>query len=298
VPDVTYYGTLADYARGLAAPAIFYLDWTDFAIAYLALAILVFCIRRGMLRFAAPMRLPTLALFLLALLVPTTLSGVWGANFRVPCFLAFLAVSCSDLRVPDARIAFRLVGTVAVLLLIRVATLLWLWPAYDADFRAFRSADAAITPGSRVLALPMRPADCPDRRRAAFPYFHVAALAVPDRDVFLPSLFTFATPVGFATDHRDLTANLHSTARPIAWQPAGAFTAADAATVAAVDRVGTYGFWNDSFLSAVDWNRWPEDFDYLIEFTCAAERNPVPALLTEVARGGYFSIFRIHPPGG
>jgi hypothetical protein len=53
---------------------------------------------------------------------------------------------------------------------------------------------------------------------------------------------------------------------------------------------------NDSYVSVVDWAHWPEDFDYLVTYDFDGAANPVPALLTEVARGRVFTIYRIHPP--
>jgi hypothetical protein len=34
----------------------------------------------------------------------------------------------------------------------------------------------------------------------------------------------------------------------------------------------------------------------LIDLDFGRQENPVPALLTEVRRGSYFTIYRIHPP--
>jgi hypothetical protein len=53
----------------------------------------------------------------------------------------------------------------------------------------------------------------------------------------------------------------------------------------------------DLATSTVDWTDWPEQFNYLIIFDYGQSQNPVPTLLTELHRGSYFTIFRIHPPG-
>jgi hypothetical protein len=53
---------------------------------------------------------------------------------------------------------------------------------------------------------------------------------------------------------------------------------------------------NDAFTSRIDWSDWPENFDYVVDFHLGRPGNPVPALLTELARGSYFTIYRIHPP--
>jgi hypothetical protein len=230
--------------------------------------------------------------------MPVSLTSVWGANLRAPCFLAFLLLAASDLTLRDRRQATIFTLGLAVLLLVRVVPLTVTWQSYAHDFAEFRAATAAIDRGSRVLAVPMPNDYVQQRSPAIFPYGHLAALAVIERDVFLPQMFTLATPLRFTRDRRDLTENLRisKTGKPLEWHPADRFAAADAETIRQVQTLGQSSFWNDSFLSAVDWSRWPEDYDYLVDVHFAPADNPVPALLTEVARGSFFVIYKIHPP--
>jgi hypothetical protein len=83
----------------------------------------------------------------------------------------------------------------------------------------------------------------------------------------------------------------------VRWHPASpAFASVDPDTVRQVEQVAQRITEADGFFSTIDWSDWPERFDYLIDFQQDAPGNPVPALLTEVVRGSYFTIFRVHPP--
>lgn len=170
------------------------------------------------------------------------------------------------------------------------------WRNDDREIAAFRTAIAAIAPGSRVLATSF-PEDYQQRRNPAiFPLVHVAAFAVIDREVFLPSLFSFATPLRFTTPPRTLDDNAQLAAHWVDWQPSPAFDAADGETRQKVSVFGRWNFLYDSYLTTTDWSRWPEDYDYLIDYHFDPHPNPVPALLTEVVHGDWFTIYRIHPP--
>ena len=119
-----------------------------------------------------------------------------------------------------------------------------------------------------------------------------------DRQVFLPIIFTAATPLSLSPEAEGLYSDTLARDRVVRWHPAGAdFASVDPETVRQVEAVGQRISKDDVFTSTIDWSDWPERFDYLIDFHQSGSGNPVPALLTEVARGSYFTIFRIHPPG-
>jgi len=293
---VLQFGGLADIARSFVSPTIMYLDWADLLVTYVVAMALWLLYRRKMLRFDRRMLVPVAILFLLALVMPASLSSVWGAKLRIPCLLAFLLVASSDLRLSEKAGRVFAAGLV-LLLATRVVALSFTWSGYERDIAEFRAADQKIERGARVIATSF-PNDYQQRRDPAiFPLVHLAALSVIDRDVFLPSLFSFSTPLRFTADTRDPMAFAFAPLEPIVWQPRDpAFAAADATTRRAVEELAEINRLNDSYVSAIDWAHWPEDFDYLVAFHFETAANPVPSLLTEVARGRIFTIYRIHPP--
>jgi hypothetical protein len=235
------------------------------------------------------MRLPIAILLLLAALTPASLSGVWSADTRLPCLLAFLLVAASDLDLETTRRRAGFAGLIALLLLLRVGYIVETWRGFTADYTEYRQIAGGIARGSRVLVF--------HPEVGLFAESHVAAFSVIDRDVFLPHLFTSAQPLVFIQDRRDITANLREKHQPVVWSPvAPAFAGADAETIREVETLGEIGRSNDAFLSAVDWSHWPENFDYLVAYNDGAPGNPVPTLLTEIGRGSFFTIYRIHPP--
>jgi hypothetical protein len=296
VRTILQFGGIADIARGFVSPTIMYLDWADLLVTYAVAMAAWLLYRRKALGFDRRMLLPLAILFVLALVMPVSLASVWGANLRIPCLLAFLLVASSDLRL-SPRAANRLAAGLVLLLAVRAVALSLTWSGYEGDVAEFRAADRRIAPGSRVLATAF-PVDYQQRRDPAiFPLVHLAAFSVIDRDAFLPSLFSFATPLRFRADTRDPTAFAFQPMEKIVWQPRNpAFASADAATRQAVEDLAERNRLSDSYLSVVDWAHWPEDFDYLVVFHFDSRANPVPALLTEVAQGRTFTIYRIHPP--
>jgi hypothetical protein len=296
VRTIVQFGGFADYALAVLSPAIMYFDWADLLVANAVALTLWLLYRRQLLRFERRMLVPVAVLFVLALMMPVSLASVWGANLRIPCLLAFLLVASSELRL-SVRAGHVFAAGLVLLLATRAIALSITWSGYERDFAEFRGADQKIERGARVLATAF-PDDYQRRRDPAiYPLVHLAAFSVIDRDVFLPSLFSFATPLRFTTDARDPTASAFAAMEKIVWQPRNAaFASADAATRNAVESLAETNRLNDSYLSVIDWAHWPDDFDYLIVFHFDAATNPVPALLTEVAKGRIFTIYRIHPP--
>jgi len=296
VRTILQWGGIADIARGFVSPTIMYLDWADILVTYAVALTLWLLYRRKMLRFERRMLVPVAILFLLALAMPVSASSVWGANLRIPCLLAFLLVASSDLALTP-RAERVLAAGLVLLVATRTIALSVTWSGYERDIAEFRAADQQIEPGARVLATSF-PTDYQQRRDPAiFPLVHLAAFTVIERDAFLPSLFSFATPLRFTADKRDPTEFALAPMEPIVWQPRdAAFASADAATRSAVADLAERNRMNDSYLSVIDWAHWPEDYDYLVVYHFDTVTNPVPALLTEVVRGRIFTIYRIHSP--
>jgi hypothetical protein len=227
--------------------------------------------------------------------MPRVLQGVIGADVRLPCLLAFLLVAASDVRLERRQAMAFLLG-ILVLFGARVATTMAQWQIFDRDYREFRAADETLDRGSRVVVLPVWE-DSRSQSQSLIPYWFLGCVAVIDRQVFTPQLYTVATPLTFTPEGTALDSDVPARDRTVRWHPTDpAFAAADADTIRQVERVGQIMSVLDAYTSRMDWSDWPERFDFLIDFHMSRPGNPVPALLTEAWRGSFFTIYRIHPP--
>ena len=293
----TKYGSFPDVARAVVSPTVMYMTWPDLVVTYAVVFGLWFCWRRRLLRLSKRMRWPLLAMAVTGAFMPIWLFSVWGASYRIPSLIAFLAVSTIDLQFKNRRQIALFVSIVLGLLLLRVTTTIQVWHDYQANFLEFLAATAKIDAGSRVLALPVPDNDGTWPAPQIYPYSQLATLAVVERDVLSPTLFKFATPLAIPQLKRGLVDNLRDAKHPLDWRPTDPrFAAATPATIREVETVGESSLLRGSYFSPVDWSRWPEDYDYLIVFAFSRKENPVPALLTPVAEGSFFTIYRIHPP--
>ena len=284
VDGPTSYGGISNKLVALLAGTANYGLWPDFLITLVIIIALWWLIRRKAIVIAKGMRLPVFALLLAVIAMPNLLRGVFAADLRLPCLLYFLLVAVTEVRLEGRRYAVAFVAGVLGLLLLRVGTTVVLWSDLEAGYREFRVADQILDRGSRVVVTPA-------------PYWNISCFAVIDRQVFLPVLATTATPLAFTGAARDLYSETLARSRIVHWHPASpAFASVDPETVRQVEQVAQRITEADGFSSTIDWSDWPERFDYIIDFHLGRPGNPVPALLTEVRRGSYFAIYRIHPP--
>jgi len=297
LPAVNFYGDLDDKIRAILSPVTMYLTTPDFVLAIAVILLAALARQRHLFVFAAAAHWPFAAILFCTVLMPSQLLSVWGADFRLPTITLLLLIGATDLAFRTRRQAALCAGLFAALMLVRIGFVTADWHRMAADIDEFRAATAVIDRGSAVVAVQ----SIEDRRlppaASLFPYRHIAGYAVIDRGVFLPHLFAAATPLRFVGLGRELSSDTLAVLRKPEWQPADpAFAAAGAETrlqVAAVqDKVQQF----ELASSTIDWSHWPEHFQYLIDFDYGHPGNPVPALLTEVHRGSYFTIFRIHPP--
>jgi hypothetical protein len=243
------------------------------------------------------MRFSFRALFVCALLMPTRLFDVWGADFRLPTFLILLAIATSTLELNSLWRTRVFAACLTGLLLIRVGFVCRYWSEYQADFQDFRTAIAKIEKGSRVAVVSEHFEYRKNPPPNTFTYWHVTSFAVIDRDVFLPRQFTFPTSLEFTGKAREILTDQSTKTIPLAWKPKDpAFATASQQTISQVETVTEKLVNADNFSSTINWSDWPEHFDYFIDLNYGLHQNPVPDLLTEISRGSYFSIFRIHPP--
>ena len=296
IHGTTSYGKLLDKSIAVLVGMVNYGYWPDTLLSLAAIVTIWWLRRRRRIAFSPDMRLPAFVLLIAAIAMPRILQGVFAADLRLPCLLYFLVVAASEVRFEGRRQVVAFTVGVFALLVLRVGTTIVTWSHVEADYREFRAADHVLGRGSRVAVTPVGQDQRPNPR-PQLPYWFVNCFAVVDRQVFMPPIYTFATPLELTPEAQDIYSDKLARRRTVQWRPHGsAFAAVDPQTVRQVDRVGQRISDGDIYTSTIDWSDWPERFDYLIDFHMGRSGNPVPALLAEVWRGSYFTIYRIHPP--
>jgi hypothetical protein len=291
------WGNILRKPVALLSPVMNYGRWPDLVLALAVIIALWWLNRRKAIKLAPDMLLPIATLVLTAIAMPRLLQGVNAADIRLPCILAFLLVASSDLRLGSRRHGLVFIAGIFVLVALRIGSTTLEWKRIDADYREFRAADGALERGSRVAVIPVGH-DLRADPAPRLPYWYVACLAVIDRQVFMPLLYTAATPLELTEEGKALNGDELAHGRKVPeWHPADpAFAGIDPQTLRQVQIAAQRMSDDDAFTSRIDWSDWPERFDYLIDFHMGRAGNPVPALLSEVRRGSYFTIYRIHPP--
>ncbi|RVT83968.1 hypothetical protein DXV76_09665 [Rhodobacteraceae bacterium CCMM004] len=156
----------------------------DAALALFAGALLLAVRRRGLrLTFAPALKGPVIALAVVALAMPFWLNGVAMTHLRLPAVLAAVLFAATEWRGLTRGHAALLAAAVAGVLTARAVSLDRYASAYDADLADLTAVLAELPEGARLLPL-RAPGQEPDRR-----LWHVAAVAVWQRQAFVPTLF-------------------------------------------------------------------------------------------------------------
>jgi hypothetical protein len=293
----TFYGDAGDKLRAILSPIIMYLALPDTVVAVAFIAIFALFVRLRHFEWLRVMILPLAVILALAFIMPTRLFDVWGVDLRLPTFLLFLFIGSTTLKLSRRPYAIGFAVFLVALMVLRVGVTYEYWTGYQSDIRELRAALGKIEKGSRVVSI-ISVRD--HRARPApnlSPYTQFFSFAVIDRDALLPRQFTSATPLDFANRGRGALSGALAKTRPIQWRPTRPeFMGVSPSTVAQAEALARKAVEFDYYSSSFDWSAWPEHYDYVIDLNFGRADNPVPALLTEIWRGSYFSIFRIHPP--
>lgn len=286
------WGTVGLRLRGLWSPVLTDIGAADAVVGLFVAVLLVLGLARRWFLPAPGTLLPLLVLAAGALLAPTWLygrfGGVFGVDIRLWVGLAFFAVA--SMRYTGPANLGPVLATLAVLVLgLRIYQTQENWRIYDAQIREYRTAARSIEPGSRILQMQERSlpvVGSPAHFRGL--YFHLTSFSVIDRSVFSPLLFT---------DPRK---------QPVLAAPA---LAEIDSPVGAPLSPGAVRAWADP--SVFDWFKgevevgdqrhygymWQDRFDYLVAVRHEDGANPAPELLETVARGSFFTIYRIRHRG-
>jgi len=243
------------------------------------------------LRLAPSMLAPLWAVLVAAVLMPNWLSGAWGVDDRLPVTLPFLLIASARVEPAGQLLRVTLGALAGLLLAVRLWTVSHAFADYDRLFWEFRTASAVIPPAARLLvveapigadAVPLP--GVPKALASVQPmlFTHMPALAVIDRGAFYPDLFSLWTTI-------DVTSRNIAIAQVVG-MPMTPRQLTESANPARLFELGQY---RNQIGERPYWHDWPRDFDYV--FWMALDDTPRPNLanLVEVARGSYFSIYKI-----
>lgn len=271
------------------APTLFYAEPFDFALGLAVLGLLAVSRMCGAWRLEPALALPAAGLALSVLLVPTWALGNWANDIRLTVPLALLLVAGCRPR-PLGRRSAAVLGLAGLVVFgVRMAGVSQDWRAFDRLYGEMRTAAAELEPGARVLPA----VDDWSKARDVAPtdyhrlFYHMPALLVLDRPVFVPTLFTAAgrQPLSVRDAYRAIDA---PHAKPIPLETL--VLAADPGARDEIYRNRRMGEFNDRFAG------WPETFDYVLLFDFGAPRNPLPGLLTPAGGGSFFTLYAVAPP--
>ncbi len=280
---ITRFGELADKIDALLSPVAFPGTHFDLPILAFSAAVLAGGLLLGRLRLAHPMRLPLIVLGAVALVMPHWLSGVWGIDYRLPVVFVYLLIASCEWREVPVRAAIALNGVAGALLAANVASIVVTWRTIGVQYDEFRKALSVIAPGARVIAFRDDTGINPLLRRGPlYLYAQMPALAVIERDAYLPFLFknpmmpvaaasalrTIDTPHGHPTELADLIEGADPIKGP--------------AMLGQPDSEGRRNYWGN----------WPQHYDYAIELNFGA-KPALPAQLALLQSGRIFNIYRI-----
>ena len=273
----TVFGEPGSRIQVLLSPAWTYGAGIDLTIIVFAAAALGWLWFRKEIKLAPALVWPLIVITGVALVMPVWLLNVWGLHVRLFTVAVLLLIAAIEFRPRTVGPPVAMAVIVFVLFAARVWDVSDKWQAFDAKVAELRGELSVIAPGSRLLVAQgnteMIDGDIVYVAADNF-YWHMGALAVIDRSVMLPTLFT------------------DSTKQPLRVTP----------TYAALDvpfghplplQILQSGIGGTHPGRPAYWQGWPDRFDYLLYLRPEFEDNPVPAHLQELASGSFFRIYRI-----
>jgi len=207
--------------EGVGEDSTIFGDWTyrflnlfwstsalDLQVSMLMLAaiglLVYFVLRQGVGRVDQCLWPLVVAVLVLAFAMPVSVLGIWGLHFRYPFVGLLLLIAAIRLR-PGAP-GTRLAGAAAMLVAVG-AVVAGAVEFHETDRRLqeIRRALALGEPGGALLvAAHYDPPDCRGCTPQAVDELHAGALAVIERQMFVPLLFTATSPVAASPRRHDL----------------------------------------------------------------------------------------------
>jgi hypothetical protein len=282
----TVYGPLNQRLAALISPVHMGMPWVDIPAAVFLAILVVMCRSNKSVGFANELKLPLLLLVGAALAMPHQLAGVWGTHIRIPPLIACVAIAGVRLA-PEARqFAVRAAYAAIAIFILRTAVVSHAWVDLNRKFVEFRAATAVIELGARTIVVEDK-TDLPPGRIALYgtQFWHLAALAVIERAVFLPNLFTGHVGIDAApaVQHLD-TPNGIPLTRAILRESVHTQTSRF-----------QLGHHFNRYMWAY-WPGWPDHYDYVVSIRFDNRDNLDPDRLLRVGGGTFFDIYRVVKP--
>jgi hypothetical protein len=279
----TAYPPLSGWVMGLLSPVLFPSMPFDLTVL---LVVLIIPARRfifGHPRLATEMRVTLIVLGIASIAMPAVLFGVWGVNYRLPIVFAFLLIASCSWRDAPKRATIFVAGVMVAVLAANVGQIALAWRPIGQQFDEFRTALRVIPAGARVIAFRDEDGIDPSLlHETVAVYDHLPALAIIERDAYLPYLFKHAMmPVAAAPGLRAIDTAVGNAIR-LPDLIEGADPVKGSAMLGTPSSMGMRNYWGD----------WPRHYDYAVELSFGA-RPVLPAQLELVASGQMFNIYRI-----
>ncbi len=174
----------------------FQLDMVSAALVYGGGAL---CLLLGRARFAPKSVFAFASLAVLFLMLPFGVKGTHWLDLRPAIMLTFLIFGgFTPVRLPW-RAGSTFAAGLALLFVVRTATVAWVWHAHQADIDEYRAVIDRIPPGSRVFVVDVTQDEAPEYWRDGRPGrlmsvdrrldFHIPAMILIERRAFWPGLF-------------------------------------------------------------------------------------------------------------
>lgn len=290
-PSYDYGGVLVK-VFAMLSPMLAYHDATNPYLILLVATVALFGIATRRFAVAPHTGLVLLLLAGAGLVAPFTMygrfGGVWGVDLRLFVAFAFVATAVLDFRAGSMRVAAVICAAAFAVFAARIWVVGTAWIVYDRQFAEYRQAARVIESGSTVMqAQNWFGPVAGDPQGFPYTYWYLATLSVIDRSVFLPTFYSdpLKQPV-VATKRYEEIDTPGGTPVPIDRLRALADPAVfdwfrdDKGTVG--ERL--YGY------------MWQDAFDYVVTVHSGdGGGNPAPELMTPVAHGSFFDIYRTRP---
>ncbi|WP_340122052.1 hypothetical protein [Methylobacter svalbardensis] len=273
------YGDLTTKIVALLSPFSFDYGQNDLLqILFTLISILVIrIIYPGGVSIYNKMKIPLLTLLVVIIIMPSSLAGNWGTDFRYPfIFMVLFVVSIKFDENNKNTVYFRryLLGLVLVVTCYKIYYVSNIWNRINPQYQEFENALQYVSPGSKVLTVQNDTGNLSglDARL----YHHMSALSIIQRSTFWPNLFTYVTPIypTIKTEHIDT-----------AW---GSQLTVDDLVSNKYKNGYTY-----APHAKVYWENWTQDFDYLISIRFENLSTIDIKNLKLKFRGSFFDIYQI-----
>ena len=277
---------LWDKLRGLLTPVLFQSPLRDLLLAGPPLALIAWAFASRRLSLERRLRAPLVGLALAYLAMPTWLMDNWGNDLRLALPIFALLIAGARLRPDTGRAAVVIAAACALGLVARSGTQSADWLRYDALYAELRGAVRDLPEGAKLLPVidwvtsPAGVAPTP----ALGPFYSLPVLALLERPLFVPSLFTAhdRQVLSVREPYRALDSpHFKPLSLPVLRE------AADPESAEGLRRLTG---------SSVHFHRvagWPALFDVVLVIDFGNQVNPVPEHLSVLRRGSYFTLYRV-----